>query len=332
VCLFLCTAAAPPQVLSAGDLFNHPDRWPETVALKKNLRFGSGKTAQAGQQVHVVDFDGSKVIVDAGNDLVFGVPIADCDFLAAANKNWAALTPAQRAVDATTLLDDPSIWPQKVNASSGFKLEGGAVIAPGTELDLVTINKDGVQLIQSSSNTKILTDVSQTDVIRRAREQVLVDPAKRPSRIVASLSDSLVDASGKPFAKADFDQTKVFALYYGASWCQPCREFSPSFVKFINSVAAQNPRLTVVFMSNDKEDKDMLGYMNEEKMPWPSMPLARLNAKPVLLSYVRGGIPQLVIVDHYGKILADSYNGDTYIGPKPAMDALAKLLNTGIAK
>jgi len=37
--------------------------------------------------------------------------------------------------------------------------------------------------------------------------------------------------------------------------------------------------------------------------------MAAMNKAPVLMCYSKGSIPQLIIVDRYGKVIADSFNG-----------------------
>jgi nucleoredoxin len=156
--------------------------------------------------------------------------------------------------------------------------------------------------------------------------------AKRPARVAAALRDVLVDSDGATVKKENLDEQTVYALYYGASWCGPCRSFSPGFVKYVESVAAANPKLTVVLVSNDEKDADMLKYMKDEKMPWAAVPLKAMDGSPVLMSYLRGSIPQLTIVDRYGKIIADSWSADRYVGPNAAMAGLDKTLKSGAAK
>ncbi len=325
-------AAAPPETLKLADLVNHPDRWPASVTLNCDFKFTDGSSAKKGQSVRIIQFNGSEVVVDGGNNVSFGIAPGDCDLLEAANKAWAALTPAQRAIDVTTIRKDSSLWPDKVKCSCAFTLNSGKDLPAGQEYQFLTLDDQGAVLWGAQDKVKLNADIAQTDMIARARERALINPAKRSSRIADALRGNLVNVDGKPDASANLDDVQVFALYYGASWCGPCRAFSPGFVKYINSVSAQNPRLMVVLMSNDKNDADMLKYMTDEKMPWPAVSLATINKTPVLLAYPRGYIPHLVIVDRYGKILADSYRGDTYVGPKVAMQGLAQVLKAGVAK
>jgi len=125
---------------------------------------------------------------------------------------------------------------------------------------------------------------------------------------------------------------EIFALYYGASWCGPCRKFSPDLVKYFNEVAEKNPKLLVILMSNDKRDADMLSYMTEEKMPWPALPLANLQKTPLFTSYMGTGIPQLTIVDRYGKVLASNWLNQQYSNPRQTLAQLTKLVDEGKAR
>ncbi len=323
---------APPVTLKLPDLANRPDRWPESVTLKKDLTFGPDQSFKAGTQLHVLDFNGQQLVVDGGNNTAYPVAPADCDLLEAANKIWSKLSVAQRRIEPEMLEKDPSLWPLKVKCFSSFRLEGGKEIPAGSEFDLVTLSGQGARLFHRESGTHLMAKLAQTDTIARARERVLLDPAKRPSRIVEALRDVMVGADGKPFTKDKLDDTRIFALYFGASWCGPCRQFSPTFVKFVNDNAAQNPKLTVVMISNDKDEAAMLKYMTDEKMPWPAVSFAALNKAPVFVGYQGNGIPQLVLLDRHGKVLADSFENGQYVGPLPVMQQLAKMLGKGQGK
>ena len=329
--LFGSVSGAAPATLTLNDLQNHPERWPAKVSLPRDFKFNGGASARKGQIVQVIELKGTEVVVDAGKDLVFGVPVADTDFLTAANSSWSALTPAQRDLDANLLMADPSLWPLQVKSLNGFRLENGTQLPAGSDFDLISFNQEGVSLYSAKYNSNLGAELKDTDLITRARALLLVPANQRPSRIAAALRGNLVDINGQA-SSAKLDETQVFALYYGASWCPPCRKFSPGFVKYIDQISAQNPKLTVVLMSNDKVDADMFKYMKSEKMPWVAMPLAKLQRTPLLLGYTKGYIPQLLIVDRSGKILADSYSGKNYVGPDVALKGLTKLVDAGAAR
>jgi thiol-disulfide isomerase/thioredoxin len=318
--------------LTLQDLTNRPDLWPANVKLARDFEFQSGVKASAGQAVTVLEFDGREVLVDAGNGLVFGLAPGECDLLAAANAAWSALTPAQRAVDAKVLLSDASLWPERVTCSAEFGLDDGTRIAPGTEYELLGYDAEGVKLYSRPHQTKLLADLAQTDLVARARQRVLLEPAQRPSRIAAALKGQLVDAEGKPFTSTAIEDANLYALYFSASWCAPCRKFSPKLIELVKRVGKDNPRLATVLLSNDKERADMLAYLKDEEMPWPAMPLETLQKTPVLLGLAGGSIPHLVILDRHGLVLASSVENGRYIGVDKPFQVLTQLIAAGRGK
>lgn len=325
-------AAMASAVLTLNDLRNNPERWPDAVAVAKELRFQGGGNVKQGQVVRLVELRGAEAVLDDGKGLVFGLPATDTDVLVRANAIWEKLTPEQRAINAGTLAKTRELWPLQVRCADEFELNDGTLLKAGGEYELLSVGRDGVQLYSPAHRTTLNARLSATDLIARARDLALLPVEQRPSRIAAALRGTLVDATGKAADPAGLEKTRVFVLYYGASWCGPCRTFSPELVKFAERVGPDNPGLMIVLMSNDKSDAAMYGYMREESMPWTAMPLSQLNRQPSLTGYLKGGIPHLVVVDRQGTVLADSYRGSTYIGPLAAMQQLERILNTGAAK
>jgi len=119
------------------------------------------------------------------------------------------------------------------------------------------------------------------------------------------------------------------AVAFGANWCQPCHDFSPGFVKFLDGVMPQHPELAVVLMSNDPQLAQTLTYMREEKMPFPAVSKNDLLQSSLLMSYAAktGIIPHLVIVDRFGRVLAtnDDDSGNRS-DPMDTANALGKML------
>src|SRR5262245_20391718 len=161
---------APLEKLAPGDLIRRPDRWPAAVTLKRDIQLPSGASASAGQSVKVIEFDGAQVKVVAGNEPDFEIAAEDCDLLEAANQAWAALTPAQRAIEPKTLIEDASLWPERTVCSGGFQLEDGTQLPAGTEYDLLSLDAEGIKMWSKEHRTMLLADLAHTDVIKRARK------------------------------------------------------------------------------------------------------------------------------------------------------------------
>lgn len=126
-----------------------------------------------------------------------------------------------------------------------------------------------------------------------------------------------------PFDGAKLSGVKVFAFYYSAHWCPPCRKFTPELVQFYNRVKKDHPEFELVFVSSDRSRDGMIGYMRETKMQWPAVDFGKGAA---IRKYAGPGIPCLVVVDENGKVLSDSYEGSKYVGPYKVMTDLNRIL------
>jgi thiol-disulfide isomerase/thioredoxin len=163
-------------------------------------------------------------------------------------------------------------------------------------------------------------------------------PSAAPSPAAQPAATDTASATVSPFVKQftghlvsmdrdgnthDFDASalkgvKYWAFYYSASWCPPCRAFTPSLVDFYKSFKATHPNFELIFVNDDQSEDDMLAYMKSDSMTWPAVRYADIdftNAK----KYMGSGIPDLVLTDANGKVLSDSFNGETYLGPQKVM-------------
>ncbi len=322
-------AADPPvPSLTLADLVNRPDHWPPYVSLPKDMHLTNGTVLHQGDKAKIVKFDGTKVyLVDDKARLA--ISPTDCALLEAANDAWQKLTPAQRAIDIKTLASDPTVWPVQVQALSQIGSSMGSMPA-GSSLSVVDVTANGIVCAWPSTGGKINLPFDVTDVIEKARALALIDVDKRPSPIAAALADLVIDSSGKPVHDEHLKDRRIFAFYFGAGWCPPCHEFSPDFVKFMNEAGPAHPELQTVFLSRDKTPADMLAYMKQENMPFPGVRMNDIDHSAVLNKYSAQIIPQLIIVDRFGKVLAsnDDHNGNRG-DPKDTIEDLRKLLANG---
>ena len=118
------------------------------------------------------------------------------------------------------------------------------------------------------------------------------------------------------------EKKKLIGLYFSAHWCGPCRKFTPQLVEFYNRVAAAHPEFEIVFVSNDRSQPAMEGYMRDMQMPWPAISFAKIQEKTELNKYAGDGIPCLVVIDAAGKVVANSYEGEKYVGPSKVVSYL----------
>lgn len=139
------------------------------------------------------------------------------------------------------------------------------------------------------------------------------------------LSGGIIDSTGKPIPSTDILKADYLLLYFSAHWCPPCRAFTPKLVNFYNTNGG-GARFIALFISADQDEKKMIDYMREAKMPWPAIKYRSESAKALADRYSGDGIPRLVLINMKGAVLADSYEGRSYVGPQKVLSQFAKLL------
>jgi len=118
---------------------------------------------------------------------------------------------------------------------------------------------------------------------------------------------------------------KYWAFYYSASWCPPCRAFTPKLVQFYSTFKSQHPNFELIFVNEDHNEADMLAYMKEDFMTWPAVRYSDIGLTNAT-QYCGSGIPDLVLLDSDGKVLSDSFNGSEYVGPEKVMDDIPRMV------
>ncbi len=149
------------------------------------------------------------------------------------------------------------------------------------------------------------------------------------STLAKSIQKNLVAVDGNRVRKHDaptLPQAEYVALYYTASWCPPCRKFTPKLVEFYHEQKKlHGDRFEVVLVSSDRDEKSMEKYLTDASMPWPAIRFRDIERSGVL-EHAGKGIPCLVVFDKEGKVLSHSYVDGKYVGPSKVMEDLAKLL------
>jgi nucleoredoxin len=59
---------------------------------------------------------------------------------------------------------------------------------------------------------------------------------------------------------------KYFGLYFSASWCRPCHQFTRQLFHFYKQLNKNEKQFEVIFVSKDKDMNQFSNYFNI--MPW----------------------------------------------------------------
>ena len=132
--------------------------------------------------------------------------------------------------------------------------------------------------------------------------------------------EKLINAKGKEVKTSTALKGKMVAVYFSASWCGPCRGFTPKLVDFYKSIAKKE-NIEIIFVSLDKEDKAMMNYMKKYKMPWLAIPFDAEERTNLQKTLRVSGIPHLIVFDSEGKMISPNARWDVVILGKKAVDA-----------
>jgi nucleoredoxin len=91
-------------------------------------------------------------------------------------------------------------------------------------------------------------------------------------------------------------EASTVALYFSASWCPPCKRFTPKLIEAYNELASEGKSFEVVFVSGDQDEEAFNSYF--AKMPWLAVPFSYTEGREGLHSRFKvSGIPHLVILN-----------------------------------
>jgi len=142
----------------------------------------------------------------------------------------------------------------------------------------------------------------------KTAEIALPIPSGPAIALLSSLRFKLVAVDGKSVKKYNLEKSPdYYALYFAASWCPACSQFTPQLSKYYkNNIDFAAPKFEVIFISRDNSAAAMEQYMLKTNMPWPAIRYQDPNREKLRKRYAPRGTPSLVLVDRAGKVISDS--------------------------
>ncbi|CCD62413.1 protein-disulfide reductase [Caenorhabditis elegans] len=96
---------------------------------------------------------------------------------------------------------------------------------------------------------------------------------------------------------------KIIGLYFSASWCPPCRAFTPKLKEFFEEIKKTHPEFEIIFVSRDRNSSDLVTYFKEHQGEWTYIPFGSDKIMSLMQKYEVKTIPAMRIVNDQGEVI-----------------------------
>jgi peroxiredoxin len=136
-----------------------------------------------------------------------------------------------------------------------------------------------------------------------------IETAKKTAIGAYAMDFTQNDTLGKPVSLSDF-KGKYVLIDFWASWCGPCRAENPNVVKAYNNY--KDKSFTVLGVSLDQPGKQQawLNAIHKDSLTWTHVSDLKFWDNAVAKQYGIRAIPQNLLLDPSGKIIAKNIRGD----------------------
>jgi len=329
ICMMAGTGAA--QDLTWSQLASRPELWPARCTVKEAIKFEGGANIPAGATVDVLGFKGSQADMKTTDGRTyFAAEPDDTDVLAVANAAYAKLTPKQRALTYPLLLQQKELWPYRVTITRGFSLEPGKDVKVGDQVLVKDIQAGKVDVVSEKLNARFAVALAATDVMAQARKFVEDDQAgprllamqrlakekwlaeqkaradeiKAKGRIPMELEGKLINSmTGQP-EPLDMNALPRYIVFLrGQSTCPITCAFAPKLIQYYKKMKPSHPEFEVVYLTiEDMPETEK--FAKELGFNWRTVTYEN-TTMPSVNPIIDGRIPQLIVMDRDGKVLAN---------------------------
>ena len=171
---------------------------------------------------------------------------------------------------------------------------------------------------------------SESAMLERQRTDAaaLANSASSRDNIQRLLDGKLVRLQASeivPYSTSNLSDVRMYAFYYSAGWCGPCRKTTPVLAEWYRKTKAAHPEFELIFVSGDRSDITFADYLRKNAMPWPAVRYSDVR-DPVVNQFAGKSIPWLSVVTRAGVALTKNAAGGEYTDPAQVMQAVDTFL------
>jgi len=340
--------AAGPETageLTWQELSRRPELWPAQCTVQQTLRYRDGASLQAGQRVKVLEIRANEAdIVTMDDKTTFALEPAQTDLLALASDAYAKLTPNQRTLTYVAVAQQKNLWPAEVVLTKTVPLGGGAAVHEGERLAVLDVRPDRILLKSEVLHGNVNLPLATTDVMAQARRFV-EDPEAGPRflavqkklaeekriateqharvRVYTELDGKLINSvTGRPEPLDPAAKPRYIVFYRGSSTCPITRRFTPTLIRYYQQMKPRHPEFEIVWMMTESPE-DTGKFAREIGFSWRAITYENEAKLYSINQAITGKLPQLIVVDPSGKILANGWQ-ESAPAALSQLDALLK--------
>lgn len=154
---------------------------------------------------------------------------------------------------------------------------------------------------------KLSTELKETVLGKQLEERLLAAKGQLTGTIYKDFSSTTPQGNALSL-KEIVTKNKFTLVDFWASWCGPCRKENPHVVEAYN--AFKDKGFTVLSVSLDDDESRWKAAIEQDGMPWYHVSSLKGWKEPAAALYGVRAIPQNILIDGQGKIVASNLRGE----------------------